>query len=100
MTPEQRKRWEVTRARGYNRFLLTPDWSALLGGWIGVTLAFWQSRYGFSLDALRTGEFWAWAGTGLFGIYVVKCFVKMFTWRHNELEYLASTEGEESSPPK
>lgn len=86
MPPEERKKWEVTRSKGYHRFLLTPDLASLLIVWSGTTIGLWVSQYGLTLAALKTGDFWSWAGVGLIGLYIVNCFINMFIWRKNEDE--------------
>jgi hypothetical protein len=89
MTLEQRKRWEATRAKGKNRFLLLPTLFSALAVTAGANLHWlWKSDValiGVRSILLDAGHLFCIA-------YPILCFTQMFRWKTKEAEYLSGSE--------
>jgi hypothetical protein len=83
----ERNQWEITRAKGKNRYLLLPGLSPALG--VATATALEQlTASGFSLDTLKSNAFMLSVGMAFYITYAVLCFRQMLRWQ--KYEYLLS----------
>jgi uncharacterized protein YacL len=74
--------WEVTRARGQQRYLLTDGMPTAIGITVGMLIS--NLIRGFNLPLIQTVLLYLLT---FLMAYLVAAFVAIFKWRHHERKY-------------